>query len=59
MTEGQNRKVIARATSDTHLIWALFGPLFGIALMIAAEDRRWIDPDQVRALIDQATGPEQ
>ena len=59
MTEGQNRKVIARATSDTRLIWALFGPLFGIALMIAAEDRTWIDPDYVRALIDQATGPEQ
>lgn len=58
MTERQNRKVIARATSDTHLIWALFAPLFGIALMIAAEDRRWIEPDQVRALIDQATGPE-
>jgi hypothetical protein len=41
------------------LIWALFAPLFGIALMIAAQEATWIDEAKVRGLVDQATGPEQ
>jgi hypothetical protein len=39
-------------------MWALVGPLFGIALVIAARWDPWIDEGEVRALVDVATGPE-
>jgi hypothetical protein len=39
-------------------MWALVGPLFGIALVIAARWDRRIDEDEVRAPVDVAAGPE-
>lgn len=49
---------VNRAAPGGRVTWALVGPLFGIALLIAAEDLRWIDEGVVRELIDRATGPE-
>jgi Family of unknown function (DUF5677) len=40
------------------IIWALVAPLFGMALVIAAQSKQWIEEDRVRSLIDLATGPE-
>ncbi len=54
-----NRKVVHAAESEGRLMWALIGPLFGIALIIAAQETRWIDESEVRTLVDRATGPEQ
>ena len=59
ITEKPSRHAVHRATSADRLIWALFAPLFGIALMIAAQEATWIDEAKVRELVDQATGPEQ
>ena len=53
-----NRYVIHEAEPESRLMWALVGPLFGIALMIAARWDRWIDEAEVRALVDIVTGPE-
>jgi hypothetical protein len=59
ITEKLNRHAVHRPTGGDRLIWALFAPLFGIALMIAAHEATWIDEPKVRQLVDQATGPEQ
>jgi hypothetical protein len=40
-------------------MWALIAPLFGIGLMIAANETWWIDAIEVREIVDRATGPEQ
>ena len=56
--DGANRKVLNVSSDDDRLVWALFAPLFGIALVIAAQDASWIDEDRVRELIDRATGPD-
>jgi Family of unknown function (DUF5677) len=53
-----NRYVIREPESGSRVMWALVGPLFGIALVIAARWDRWIDEGEVRALVDVATGPE-
>ena len=53
-----NRYVIHEPESGPRVMWALVGPLFGVALVIAARWDRWIDEDEVRALVDVATGPE-
>ena len=53
-----NRYVIDHAQPASRLGWALAGPLFGMALLIAEQWEQWIDEDEVRRLIDAATGPE-
>ena len=53
-----NRLVINEAEPGSRLVWALPGPLFGIALIIAARWEQWIDDEEVRALVDLVTGPE-
>jgi hypothetical protein len=53
-----NRYVIDEPGSGSRVMWALVGPLFGIALITAARWDRWIDEDEVGALVDVATGPE-
>ena len=58
ITEKPTRHAVHRATGGDRLMWALFAPLFGIALMIAAQEATWIDEAKVRELVDQATGPE-
>jgi hypothetical protein len=58
VTDKPNRKVVNVARSESRLMWALVGPLFGMCLVIAAQETRWIDEAEVRRLVDQATGPE-
>ena len=58
LSRESNRYVIHEPESGSRVMWALVGPLFGIALVIAARWDRWIDEDEVRALVDVATGPE-
>lgn len=53
-----NRLVINEAEPGSRLVWALAGPLFGIALIIAARWEQWINDEEVRALVDLVTGPE-
>jgi Family of unknown function (DUF5677) len=58
LSEEANRRVVTRAQSGPRIIWALVAPLFGMALVIASYWEKWIDEDQVRMLVDRATGPE-
>jgi hypothetical protein len=46
--------IVDRAEPQSRVTWAIVGPLFGIALLIAAERLRWIDEGAVRELIDRA-----
>lgn len=46
--------VVDRGEPQSRVTWATVGPLFGIALLIAAEDVRWIDERAVRELIDRS-----
>lgn len=59
VTQAGTRHVVKAAIAGPRLTWAMIAPLFGIALMIAAQQVNWIDDAKVRALIDRATGPEQ
>lgn len=52
----RSRYVVQRAAPGPELTWYLVAPLFGIALMIAAQQVNWIDEARVRELVDQATG---
>ena len=54
-----HHKVVDRAPTNGRLSWALVAPLYGMALVIAAHEHRWIDEAEVRELVDRATGPEQ
>lgn len=54
-----HHKVVDRAGHESRLPWALVGPLFGMALVIGAQEHWWIDEVEVRELVDRATGPEQ
>lgn len=54
LTQDGSRFVVDDARPGSRLIWAMIGPLFGIALMIAAQQVNWIDEDQVRELMDRA-----
>jgi hypothetical protein len=51
----RNRYVIDRARPGDRIMWALVCPLFGMALMIAAQHVNWIDETTVRAIIDRGT----
>jgi Family of unknown function (DUF5677) len=57
VTDRPNRKVVDVARPEGRLMWALIGPLFGMALVIASQEITWIDEVEVRRLVDQATGP--
>lgn len=57
--EPERPYVVNRAEPGPRIMWALIGPLSGIALLIAARWENWIDETMVRELIDRATGPEQ
>jgi Family of unknown function (DUF5677) len=59
VTHEKRRHIVHAAPPGPRLTWALIGPLFGIALMIAAQQVNWIDEEMVRTLVDRATGPEQ
>lgn len=52
-----NRLVIDDAEPGPRIMWALIGPLFGIALTIAAQHVNWIDEVTVREIVDRATWP--
>lgn len=58
VTDRPNRKIVDVARTEGRLMWALIGPLFGMALVIAATEMKWIDETEVRRLVDDATGPE-
>jgi uncharacterized protein DUF5677 len=58
MSREPNRIVIDRVQPGSRLTWALVGPLFGIALVIASRWEQWIDEAEVRDLVDLATGPD-
>jgi hypothetical protein len=53
------RYVINAAGPGPRVTWAMIAPLFGIALMIAAQQVNSIDEVKVRDVVDRATGPEQ
>jgi Family of unknown function (DUF5677) len=55
ITEERNRLVVNRARAGSRLSWALVCPLFGMALMIAAQHVNWIDEPLVRAIVDRGT----
>jgi hypothetical protein len=57
--ERSHHKVVGPARRPSRLAWALVGPMFGMGLIIAAQDEAkwWIDEREVRALVDRATGP--
>jgi hypothetical protein len=55
ITRERNRYVIDRARPGSALQWALICPLFGMALMIAAEHVNWIDGSLVRAVVAHGT----
>jgi hypothetical protein len=57
VTEKQNRRVVHRSESEGRLMWALIAPLFGMGLVIAAQEAWWLDEVAVRELVDRATGP--
>jgi hypothetical protein len=59
VTHEETRHVVNKAPAGPRLTWAMVRPLFGIALMTAAQQVNWIDEAKVRELIDRATGPEQ
>jgi hypothetical protein len=59
VTEKPNRQKVHRSEGQGRLMWALIAPLFGIGLMIAANETWWIDAIEVREIVDRATGPEQ
>ena len=59
VTHEETRHVVNKAPAGPRVTWAMIGPLFGIALMTAAQQVNWIDEAKVRELIDRATGPEQ
>lgn len=55
----RNRYVVQRGGLGPELTWYLAAPLFGIALVIAAQQVNWIDEARVRELVDQATGDDE
>ncbi len=48
------RPIAHRSENDDMVIYALGAPLLGIALIVAAQDRPWIDQDRVRRFVDRA-----
>jgi hypothetical protein len=57
LTQDGARYIVGSARPGPRLTWAMIAPLFGIALLIAAQQVKWIDEAKVRELVDQGTGP--
>jgi hypothetical protein len=51
----RNRYVVDRARPGDRILWALICPLFGMALVIAAQAVNWIDEGVVRGIVDRGT----
>ena len=51
-----NRHVVNRARPGPRITWGLIPPLFGIAMIIAAQQVNWIDEPTVRDIVDRGTG---
>jgi hypothetical protein len=59
VTDQPNRRVVDVSRPEGRLMWALVGPMFDMALRIAAQEMGWTDQAEVRRLVDVATGPKQ
>lgn len=57
LTQDGARCIVGSARPGPRLTWAMIAPLFGIALLIAAQQVKWIDEAKVRELVDLGTGP--